>query len=424
MKRLNSKQRNYVIVGLCMILVIMGIGYAAFTSQLKISGTSKIATEWNVKITDIQSKNISGQAKDVSAPTYTDTTATFSTSLTSPGDAMQYDITVSNEGNIDAILNDIQINDSNNPAIIFETSGIENGDKLEANQTDILTVIVSYNSSVTSQPENTESTITVTLNYKQDDGMVNPPEPSNQTIIIGGQPVDVVTSGDGLYEDTYEEGRYIYKGKNVNNYITFNNEVWRIVSIEPDKTIKIMREANLGDRAWDSSSSYGKNNWARPADLNTYLNGSYLTGTLNATAQSQIVPKDWSIGAVTENNNDLADQINDEKSTTWNGKVALVTVSEYLRSNSNQSSCGTFSKINDNYSTCQNSSWMYINDTWWTLSPDAGGSNGVFPVRSYGHVNFDSAFISSNAVRPAVYLSSEVKITGGDGSQSNPYVLN
>ena len=130
MKRINSKQRNYVIVGLCMILVIMGIGYAAFTSQLKISGTSKIATEWNVKITDIQSKNISGQAKDVSAPTYTDTTATFSTSLTSPGDAMQYDITVSNEGNIDAILNDIQIHDSKNTAIIFETSGIDNGDKL------------------------------------------------------------------------------------------------------------------------------------------------------------------------------------------------------------------------------------------------------------------------------------------------------
>ena len=126
--------------------------------------------------------------------------------------------------------------------------------------------------------------------------------------------VDIVTSGDGLYEDTYEEGRYFYKGKNVNNYITFNNEAWRIVSIEPDKTIKIMKDTSIGNRAWDSSDS---NNWKRPADLNTYLNGSYLTGTLNQAAQSQIVPKDWSIGSVTNDNNDLADQINDEKSTTW-----------------------------------------------------------------------------------------------------------
>ena len=235
--------------------------------------------------------------------------------------------------------------------------------------------------------------------------------------------VDVVTEGDGLYEDTYEEGRYFYKGKNVNNYITFNNETWRIVSIEADKTIKIMREANLGDRAWDSLGSSGNNNWARPATLNTYLNGSYLTGTLNATAQSQIVPKDWNIGLVTYDNNDLADQINDEKSTTWNGKVALVTVSEYLRSNSNQSSCGTFSKNNDNYSTCQNSSWMYINDNWWTLSPRAGSSSYVFFVFSDGGVYDYHAYITYAAVRPAVYLSSSVQITGGNGSSSSPYTI-
>ena len=243
-----------------------------------------------------------------------------------------------------------------------------------------------------------------------------PPEPITPDDLIEG----AVTTGDGLYKDAYEEGRYFYKGKNVNNYITFNNETWRIVSIEPDKTIKIMKDTSIGNRAWDSSNS---NNWKRPADLNTYLNGSYLTGTLNATAQSQIVPKDWSIGRVTYDNNDLADQINDEKSTTWNGKVALVTVSEYLRSNSNQSSCGTFSKNNDNSSTCKNTTWMYINDYWWTLSPDAGNSNNVFFVDSVGYVSFNSAYVTNNAVRPAVYLSSEVKITGGDGSQSNPYTL-
>ena len=89
-----------------------------------------------------------------------------------------------------------------------------------------------------------------------------------EKVDVGGKEVITTTSGDGLYKDTYEEGRYIYKGANVNNYITFNNEVWRIVSIEPDKTIKIMRDASIGDRAWDSSNS---NNWKRPADLNTYL---------------------------------------------------------------------------------------------------------------------------------------------------------
>ncbi len=95
-RRLNSRQRNYIIAGLCMILVIMGVGYAAFQSQLKISGTSNVTSNWSVKITNIQSKVISGTPTNALEPTHDDTTATFSTRLTSPGDTMQYDVTVSN----------------------------------------------------------------------------------------------------------------------------------------------------------------------------------------------------------------------------------------------------------------------------------------------------------------------------------------
>ena len=242
-----------------------------------------------------------------------------------------------------------------------------------------------------------------------------PPEPITPDDLIEG----AVTSGDGLYEDTYEEGRYFYKGKNVNNYITFNNEAWRIVSIEPDKTIKIMKDTSIGNRAWDSSNS---NNWKRPADLNTYLNGSYLTGTLNQAAQSQIVAKDWSIGSVTYRDTSLSSSIEDENSSKWNGKVALVTASEYIRSNSNQSSCGNMNQLWSS-TTCKNTTWMYINDYWWTLSPYAGDSFIVYTVYSDGHFYHYGASLTSNMVRPSVYLSSEVKITGGDGSQNNPYTL-
>ena len=245
-----------------------------------------------------------------------------------------------------------------------------------------------------------------------------------EKVDVGGKNVEVVTTGDGLYKDEYED-RYFYKGKNVNNYITFNNEVWRIVSIEADKTIKIMRDASIGNRAWDEGGgTYGSNNWARPADLNTYLNGSYLTGTLNATAQSQIVPKDWNIGAINYDESNMSTQINKEKEATWNGKVALITASEYIRSNSNQSSCGTFALNEDNYSSCKNTTWMQNSSIsyWWTLSPYAGVSYGVFRVGSYGSVNYDAG-TANYAVRPAVYLSSSIQITGGNGSSSSPYNL-
>ena len=231
--------------------------------------------------------------------------------------------------------------------------------------------------------------------------------------------VTIVDSGDGLYKDNYEEGRYFYKGKNVNNYITFNNQSWRIISIESDKTIKIMKNTSLPYREWNNTSS---NSWTRPATLNTYLNGSYLTGTLNQAAQNQIVAKDWSIGSVMWDSNDLLGQITIENESIWNGKVALITASEYIRSNSNQSGCGNFSKIQDNYSTCKNTSWMSNNDTWWTLSPYYGRAYNVFRVDSDGFFGNSDTY-DTYGVRPSVYLSSEVQITGGDGTSSNPYTL-
>ncbi len=242
-----------------------------------------------------------------------------------------------------------------------------------------------------------------------------------EKVDVGGKDVIVVDEGDGLYEDEYEDGRYFYKGGNPNNYVTFNNEQagWRIVSIEPDGTIKIMRINSIGNQAWDSSNS---NNWARPASLNTYLNGTYYNG-LNSTAQSQIVAKDWGIGAVINDNNNLATQINNENATKWNGKVALVTVSEYIRSNSNKNSCGTFSLNNDNYSSCINTNWMYYSSNWWwTLSPRAGNSYDLFDVSNDGNVNYYYALDTYSAVRPALYLSSEVTLTGS-GTQSDPYVV-
>ena len=52
---------------------------------------------------------------------------------------------------------------------------------------------------------------------------------------------DITTEGDGLYKDEYTEGRFVYRGTNPNNYIEFNNELWRIIAKEQDGTLKIVR---------------------------------------------------------------------------------------------------------------------------------------------------------------------------------------
>ena len=468
-RRFNRTQRNYIIAGLCMILVIMGVGYAAFQSQLKISGTSNITSNWSVKITDIQSKVVNGTPTNASEPTHTDTTATFKTNLVSPGDAMRYDITVANEGSIDAVLNSIDVNTGSNDAITFETSGIKEGDALLKSTTDVLTVVVRYNSSVTSQPESTESTITVTLNYGQSDGTALP---GVDGPLIGGQEVELVESGDGLYEDSTRAGRYVYKGADPDNYIEFNDELWRIVAKEAEGTYKIVRNELLSEEmpfdndnyrdkesggaggTYCANSSYGCNAWAANANLvgspaeftnttqtgtvlldsslNTYLNGEYYN-SLSSTAQSQIVSHEWGVGATytdaswnDDEDEDPSEFVEEESAFKWIGKVALLSSSDVHLSVSNESLCGTDNKYYENLETCAANNWVIPEnegDWYWLLSPDYNYSDDVNEVDGDGYIFNGGNANESGGVRPAVFLTSSINLSG-EGTQSNPFSIN
>ena len=238
-----------------------------------------------------------------------------------------------------------------------------------------------------------------------------PPAPTIDEIIS-----NTVSSGDGLYKDEYENGKYTYKGANPNNYVTFNNEEWRIIAINSDKTIKIMKTNSIGELTFDSSNS---NIWARPATLNTDLNETYL-GTLSAEAQSQIVLAAYNAGTIEFNNTNMQTQINNEKTSTWYGKIALPTTSEYIRAGSN-TNCKTFYQFYYNDKTCKNSIWMNNNTDWWTITPYNRNSNSVLSINSGGGIGYYDYASYANNVRPVVTLSSEIKFVSGDGSQENPF---
>ena len=398
-RRFNSTQRNYLIVGLCAILAIMGVGYAAFSSQLKITGTSNIDSTWSVKITSITPTDILGEAKDKpEVTTYTDTTATFGTSLKLPNDSITYNIVIENEGSLDAKLDTISKTDTNNSAISFETSGVEEGDLLRAGENVTMKVKVTYTPG-DSQPTNLESNLKVELNYSQAPNGYVPPVPSGD---MGGQSVELVESGDGLYEDSYEAGRYIYRGTNPNNYIEFNDELWRIVAKETDGTYKIIRNdivtfAELGvtDGFSYSTIAFDVRN-ARTTEKNTYcddpqygcgvyakvegefstpsgskrgtvtedstikkiLNDGYSSdgvtlnyyNTLSSEAKGQMTSHSFNIGAVEylDESGAEADSISKniagEKRHTWTGNVGLANVSDILKASTNPS-CTSASKV-------------------------------------------------------------------------------
>ena len=152
----------------------------------------------------------------------------------------------------------------------------------------------------------------------------------------------------------------------------------------------------------------------------TYLNGEYLSSI--TTDADKIVSHTWSIGGVEWNNSDLAGQIKEEKAYQWNGKVGLISHSDYIRANSNQSMCGT-AKINyENYKTCRDLDWMCISGSyWWSLSPSVVYVDGVVYVISEGVLYYDGAYYSYG-VRPALYLSSDITLSGL-GTSDSPFTI-
>lgn len=111
-----------------------------------------------------------------------------------------------------------------------------------------------------------------------------------------------------------------------------------------------------------------------------------------------------------------------ERTSSWNGKVGLISVSDYGYA-ADLSQCN---QTLDNYSNCTSSNWLKSNNFYRTMSPRAYSAYayGVFTVSGDGNLG-DGGASDDSVVRPAVFLKSGVTIDteGRDGSQSNPYVL-
>ena len=62
---MSGKNKKQVIIGsLCAAILFMVVGYTAFSNILNIKGTTNISSNWDVKITNVESRNIVGNASN------------------------------------------------------------------------------------------------------------------------------------------------------------------------------------------------------------------------------------------------------------------------------------------------------------------------------------------------------------------------
>jgi len=276
---------------------------------------------------------------------------------------------------------------------------------------------------------------------------------------------------EGIYEENQDmlaydgtvDNNLRYIGANPNNYVYFNCddynnpsnstcELWRIIGIfnenshgiSGEKLIKIIRSDSLGKIAWDSADT---NDWST-ASLQTTLNCDYLNGSgsyassgiKNDTTRNMIANVTWKLGGsstykdVTPSmfyERERGTTVYSGRPTTWQGKIALMYVSDYGYATSggattNKDACLAKELYNwesSSYSDCKNNDWIFNSTNQWTLTPYSITSGNVFDVNRSGYVYSNYFADDSSEVRPSVYLTSNVSISGGDGTVNSPYTL-
>ena len=306
---------------------------------------------------------------------------------------------------------------------------------------------------------------------------------------------DTYTEGEGngvyatnSYDDNgvtkYHEYRYV--GGEVNNYVSFNNDLYRIIGVFDDNShgvtgqnlVKLIAANELTSAGWgayNSAPAYTtyfsyKNDWTgnttgAPASANILLNEFFLNPTATSTYGECI---DWTYGYY--GNTYKSKNCTDIKgygiqSTELRNYIQPVTWYLYGYTSADLSKQNWYNCERNNYSGCASansgtysgtttasiglmyvSDYMYasgyiasnatttgsssnfINLNWlykgfeWTLTPKRNSGTDAFDVGSTGDVNSNNSYRGSG-LRPTFYLKSTIKIKSGDGTFKNPYTI-
>ncbi len=274
---------------------------------------------------------------------------------------------------------------------------------------------------------------------------------------------DYIVSLSGTTQGTGEvvnENGYRYEGKNPNNYIWFNEELWRVIGVfdtvladgtTTERLTKIIKADSIGSYAWDSENVNNWNESTLKALLNTsYLNSENGTGTENCYGYRASVPTNcdytqngikneyksmienvtWNLGGFSSSSTAASAVFAAERGTTvytgnpttGTGYIGLMYPSDYMYS-SLESSCSRTTTFN-NYdsSSCAGANWMYGEGYEWTLAPVSSSSVLAWDLRNGGYGNGTDSR-SGDGVRPVLYLNSEVKYLDGAGSEADPLIV-
>ena len=253
---------------------------------------------------------------------------------------------------------------------------------------------------------------------------------------------------------------YRYEGKNPNNYIYFNDELWRIIGVFDSSShgksgqylTKIIRNDSIGGYAWDKSN---KNNWAA-SSLYNLLNTNYYNATdgtssgncyqystsitgncdytetgLQSEYRNMVENVTWYLGGKDSNSYTAEVFYTGERDSTsvysgntasTTGYIGLMYASDYGYSVLSSSCARTTDLESYNTSACGGSSWLKKEIYEWTVTHRSASSSRSFALSTFANLNNYSAN-NGYATRPVLYLKSNVQKISGLGTITDPYKI-
>lgn len=254
-----------------------------------------------------------------------------------------------------------------------------------------------------------------------------------------------------VYDETVDNNlRYI--GSDVNNYVLFNDELWRLMEVmnnvvlEDGTTtslLKIVRNESIGEYSFDNNRSF-KNIYSEVGIKDTLNSGPYwnrtsgtcpfMIGALSSTlttacdftntgltenAKTMISSVVWNLGAV-DLSSSISEVLAQERSgnTTWTGYVGLVYPSDFLYSVNLSEECSEKTP-SEGSETCYDDGDLHMG---YSITALASTTNSAIRV---GDALINAAWPTWNPMHiyPSLYLNSDIKIVSGTGVESDPYIF-
>ena len=426
------------------------IGTGAFkkgtSNTYKFTGL-KASTSYTIKV---YVKDGAGNQSDTTTKTIktTDTTKPTISSVTTSVTKTEINVTVSASDNVGVTEYWYQL-DSN--AAIKGTGNTHKFTGLTAGSTHTIKVYVkdaAGNQSTTT----TKSNITTTA-------------PSGSEAILGNITIKTgtpdfskaATTDEGVYkvsDGVYGGYSYYWRGAVTNNYVKFAGKCWRIIRINGDGSIRMIYDGATchanGTSTIESiavTSQKYNINYDRPE----YVGYTYTTGSQRTTSGTASNLKTQNETWYNSNLATYASKIADGKycndrniasGYSWNPTPSVgFYYAGYDRSGFGGSSVTpmlscpsgdaytlkigaiTMDEVVMAGGKGKNSSYFLYNGRfYWTMSPYGAHFATMFCVSSDGRLT-TSLVSNAHDVRPVINLKSNVIFSGGNGAQSNPYVV-